>query len=146
MIPGFQRLFVPDKLPGLNEIINLRGAGRGFSNPWATEKEKLHGLVKSLAEIQGLKPFGPSYWTYLFIEKNKQRDKRNIAGGATKVIDDALVEAGYIKNDGWSEVLDYRDYFYVATSGSPEEALLGAHLFLGPRLLEKSECLMEVCR
>lgn len=112
MLP--QRLWVPGPLPGLNELINSRGAASRYANPWATAKKKWHSTVGLLARHQGLKPFGPCCWTYLFVEKTRQRDKMNIASAATKLIEDSLKENGYIPNDGWDEVLDYRHHFIVS--------------------------------
>jgi Holliday junction resolvase RusA-like endonuclease len=57
----------------------------------------------------------PQEKVYLKIDwycKNKRKDTDNIAVGK-KFILDGMVEAGVIKNDGWKEVLGFRDSFYV---------------------------------
>lgn len=49
---------------------------------------------------------------YRFYEKNHRRDLDNISGFAHKVINDALVEARTIKDDGWKHIRGYTDEFY----------------------------------
>lgn len=51
--------------------------------------------------------------TYRFFEKNRKRDLDNISGFAHKVINDALVNAGTIKDDGWKYIRGYMDEFYI---------------------------------
>ena len=55
---------------------------------------------------------GPVFMEYTWIEKNKRRDKDNIAFGR-KFIQDALVKAGYLKDDGWDEIVGFSDSFRV---------------------------------
>jgi hypothetical protein len=130
-----QHLWIPQTLPGLNEALNKRGAGKGFSNPWATMKAKLEDTIGLFCRHQQLKPFAAAHWTYLFNCPSRAMDKRNRSSAAAKVIEDALKENGYIPNDGWDQVLDYRDHFRVCQP-------VGVHLFLHPtRVLSFDECL-----
>lgn len=50
---------------------------------------------------------------YRFYEKDRRRDRDNIASFAHKVIQDAMVEVGMIPNDGWSEIRGFEDHFEV---------------------------------
>lgn len=50
---------------------------------------------------------------YRFYEPNKRRDKDNVAAFAMKVIQDALVKEGVIKNDGWKEIDSFECLFDV---------------------------------
>lgn len=50
---------------------------------------------------------------YRFYEPNKRRDLDNVSGFFHKVCQDALVEAGILKNDGWNEIKGYTDEFFV---------------------------------
>lgn len=51
--------------------------------------------------------------TYRWYEPNRKRDKDNIAAVGRKIIQDALVEAGVIRNDGWNDIRGFSDEFYV---------------------------------
>lgn len=42
-----------------------------------------------------------------------RRDKDNISAFGRKVIQDALVKAGYLLNDGWDNIEGFEDHFYV---------------------------------
>ena len=49
---------------------------------------------------------------YLWVEKNKRRDKDNIAF-AKKFIQDALVKEKVLENDGWAQIESWTDAFTV---------------------------------
>lgn len=99
-------------LPGLNEFIaeNRRNYHAG-----AKLKKEAQYLAATAAR-KGLKKWrasGPVWMLYKWFEPNKKRDKDNIAAGGRKIIQDALVEAGYIRNDGWNEIKGFADEFYI---------------------------------
>lgn len=50
---------------------------------------------------------------YRFYEKNKKRDLDNISSFAHKVVQDALVRVGTLSNDGWNNIVGYKDFFYI---------------------------------
>ena len=50
---------------------------------------------------------------YTWYEPNRKRDNDNIAAGGRKIIQDALVSCGYIKNDGWHDSVGFSDSFRV---------------------------------
>lgn len=50
---------------------------------------------------------------YCWYEKNRRRDLDNISSFGRKVIQDALVKSGVLKNDGWKEIISFSDEFYV---------------------------------
>lgn len=51
--------------------------------------------------------------SYVWYEPNKKRDKDNIAF-AKKFIQDALVELGVLKNDGWANIVGFTDEFKIS--------------------------------
>ena len=61
----------------------------------------------SLADLQN-----PSSLGYTWIEPNRRRDKDNIAF-AKKFIQDSLVHAGVLQNDGWKHIEHFTDDFAV---------------------------------
>lgn len=100
------------QLPGLNEFID---ANRRNYHAGAKLKKEAQFLVVTAAR-KGLKrwrPAGPVWMTYRWFEPNQRRDKDNISAGGRKIIQDALVEAGVLKNDGWREIRGFTDEFYI---------------------------------
>lgn len=55
----------------------------------------------------------PVYMIYRWYEKDRRRDKDNICAFGRKVIQDALVKARYLSNDGWKNIAGFEDWFYV---------------------------------
>lgn len=51
--------------------------------------------------------------TYTWYEKDRRRDLDNISSFGRKVIQDALVKAGVLRNDGWKEIRGFSDRFAV---------------------------------
>jgi hypothetical protein len=103
-----QVLWIPGVLPGLNEIIRLNRANKYAA---AESKRNLTQSIGLLAKTQ-LKPCEAIFLEFTWVEKNKRRDPDNVAAGK-KFILDAFVEAGILKNDGWREVLGWKDVFEV---------------------------------
>ena len=66
----------------------------------------------------------PVELTFHFFEKDRRRDKDNISGYAHKVIQDSLVKAKVLKNDGWNEIESYKDYFSVDSKRPRVEVML----------------------
>ena len=50
---------------------------------------------------------------FSWYEPNRKRDLDNISSFGRKVIQDALVDCGVLKNDGWKYVKGFIDEFYV---------------------------------
>lgn len=105
-----QRMTIPGRLPGLNEYTR---ACRAHPMAGAKMKREAQDAVLWCARAARLRPHGgPVRVRYQFFEAPARkgarlRDKSNIASFAVKVIEDALVEAGLIPDDGWDEVADY---------------------------------------
>ena len=50
---------------------------------------------------------------YHWIEKDTRRDLDNISSFGRKVIQDALVKEGILRNDGWKDISGFSDSFGV---------------------------------
>ena len=50
---------------------------------------------------------------YRFFEPDKRRDKDNVFGYASKIIQDALVNLKVIDNDGWKQIENFTHDFFV---------------------------------
>lgn len=100
---------IPGTLPSLNDYVNACRANKRLGAKMSNDAHILckYGMLK----LAGKKL--PGVWiTFRWIEKNRRRDKDNIAF-AKKFILDAMQEMDIIENDGWNEIHDFRDIFSV---------------------------------
>lgn len=106
------KLVIYGTLPGLNDFID---ANRRNYHAGAKLKKEAQYVVEVSARksLKRWKATGPVFMHYVWFEPNKKRDKDNISGGGRKIIQDALVSAGYLKNDGWSDIIGFSDEFQV---------------------------------
>lgn len=106
------KLTIWGTLPGLNEFID---ANRRNYHAGAKLKKEAQYLVELSAKkcLKRWKPAGPVFMRYVWFEPSKRRDKDNIAAGGRKIIQDALVESGYLKNDGWNDIVGFSDEFRI---------------------------------
>lgn len=106
------KLTIRGTLPGLNDFID---ANRRNYHAGAKLKKEAQYLVELSAKhcLKRWKATGPVFMHYVWFEPNKRRDKDNISGGGRKIIQDALVSAGYLKNDGWLDIIGFSDEFRV---------------------------------
>ena len=105
-------LVIPGRFEGLNEYIAAMNADRHKGNKL---KGRRTGEVAwhARSQLRGWRPKGPVRLEYLFAEPNRRRDKDNIAGFAHKVVQDGLVQARVLQNDGWGDVDGFADRFVV---------------------------------
>jgi len=108
---------IPGTLPGLNEYINAERGNRYQAAKLRRQTEEMivmciweqmPGLVSQyVVEISE-----PVHIEYHWYEPNRRRDKDNIAF-AKKFVQDALVKAGVLANDGWQEIVSFADRFGI---------------------------------
>lgn len=112
-------LWIAGRLPGLNELVAARmirgravnARGKRWSK-YSDIKRQCEERIALAAQSQRFVPQG-KHFNYLCVEPNQRRDPSNISAGAVKMIEDALVKAGLLGNDGWSHVEgDTRYYHY----------------------------------
>lgn len=106
------KLTIWGTLPGMNDFI---GENRRNYHAGAKLKKEAQFLVVTAARkcLKKWKPSGPVWMSYRWYEPNRKRDKDNIAAGGRKIIQDALVEAGYLRNDGWNDIKGFSDEFFI---------------------------------
>lgn len=109
-----QQLTIPGTLPDLNEMIAAAKVRRGNWCKYNDLKDHWTGVVAIYAHLQKLQPIPGAHFRFEWHRKNKRIDPDNISAGAKFVLD-ALVKAGIIENDGWSEVLSITHTFTKAT-------------------------------
>lgn len=123
MICPHPRLWIPGRLPGINDIIKDKGATYGGGrSAWTNKKAKVEATIRQLADSQAFPDVGGGHFVYLFREQDKRRDPSNFTAGARKVIEDALQQdrAGKgsfwrprLDGDGWKHVLSFQDFWMV---------------------------------
>lgn len=107
-----QVLTIPGRLPGLNEYTDTCR-----TNPRAGAKMKRDAqetvMWHILSQLRRVRFERPVFLLYRYYEKDKRRDKDNVSGFAHKVIQDALVAAGTLEDDGWKHVTGSLDQYDV---------------------------------
>lgn len=104
-------LKIPGRLPGLNDYIAAERANRYKGAKMKTDNEKI--IMCAIRQcIRNVRIEKPVFMEYTWVEKNRRRDKDNITFGR-KFIQDALKNAGVLKDDGWNEVVGFSDRFEV---------------------------------
>lgn len=106
------RLVIQGRLPGLNEYTRecRMNAYAGAKMKKDAQKVVCFFILQQLRKVRIEKPVELAYTWY---ERNERRDHDNVSGFGHKVIQDALVEAGTLKDDGWHEIIGYSDTFKI---------------------------------
>lgn len=115
--------FVPGKVPSLNELLDAKGGVfekkrliimRHLPKKGNARDASFHAYnnIKQEWKRRTVEALGAPfvrvkacYFGYLVVEQEKRRDPSNICSSAIKFIEDGLVEAGAMPDDGWSNVL-----------------------------------------
>ncbi len=103
-----QKLMIPGKLPGMNEIIDsskncVYNAGKRKFYQYSKDKKHFQEKIADLAFAQGLKPMQRVRVTVTFRERRIARDPDNIQAGI-KFILDGLVQARILPDDNFAVV------------------------------------------
>lgn len=106
------KLIIPSRLDCLNDYI---AAERTNRHKGAKMKADNGNIVSAYIrqQLKGVKIEKPVEMHYTWYEPNKRRDKDNISSFGRKVIQDALVQCGVLKDDGWKHVAGFSDRFEV---------------------------------
>ena len=106
-----RKFVVNGRLPNLNEYTRACRSNAYAGNTMKKQAEE-KVILSILRDIGRWKTSNMVYISFLWIEQNTRRDLDNIAF-AKKFILDALVKSGTIKNDGWKNILGFKDDFAV---------------------------------
>lgn len=99
-------------MPSLNEYLAETGRNPKAGGKIKKEYKQLALQYMRLSEFRFWEANGPIIIHYVFYEPNKKRDHDNVFAFASKCIQDALQEGGFIKNDGWADILNFTHDFY----------------------------------
>lgn len=104
------KITIKGKLPSANEYIAAcRNSKFGANNV----KHKVENDIRIQIAAQSVRQIiKPVILHFTWFEANRKRDLDNIAF-SKKFIQDALVRAGILENDGWRQVKGFTDNFIV---------------------------------
>ena len=114
-IPGSMsdcRLVIKGRLPGLNEYTAACRTNPHSGNEMKRQAQELV-MWHILSQIRGRRFTKPVFMLFTFYERDRRRDRDNVSSFARKVIQDALVKCGTLRDDGWDYVTGYLDRFEV---------------------------------
>ncbi len=105
-------LTIPGTLNNLNDYITAERTNRHKGARMKASNESI--VVAAVWQcMRGIRIDKPVFMEYTWVEKNRRRDLDNISSFGRKVIQDALVAAGVLKDDGWKYVVGFSDRFQV---------------------------------
>ncbi len=105
-------LTIPGTLNNLNDYIAAERIHRQKGAKMKADNEYIV-IVAIMQCMRGVKVEKPVFMEYNWIEPSRRRDKDNVSSFGRKVIQDALVRAGVLKNDGWKNIVGFSDRFEV---------------------------------
>ena len=101
-----QAFMIPGRLAGLNDFVAAANSNRHKYNAL---KRAEQDRVILFCRTSGIKPVDkPVNIVITCYEPNMKRDKSNVRSGAEKIIEDALQDAGIIRNDNWAGIAETR--------------------------------------
>lgn len=105
-----QRLRIPSQMPNLNAIIDAKATryGKKGASAYSKMKAEWTGVIGLLARSQRFECKSGGHFTYIFHERKRNRDPDNIVSGGVKLVQDGLVAAKLLENDGWEHVKGIR--------------------------------------
>lgn len=115
------KLTIQGSLPGLNDYIHALSLNRYAGGRLKKDTDEIISseiMVQKLPYIQE-----PVYLIFRWYEKNKKRDKDNIAS-AKKFICDALKKSHVIGNDTWNLISGFSDEFYLDKDNPRVEVII----------------------
>lgn len=116
-------LNIPGRLDNLNDFIRADKASRYKGGNLKRKNEDIVTLYIR-KQLRGVKISKTVFMEYTWVEKDKRRDLDNISSFGRKVIQDALVSCGVLKNDGWDQISGFTDTFRVDKKESHIEVLI----------------------
>lgn len=116
-------LTIPGTLPNLNDYIAAERANRHKGAKMKADSGNIVAMAIRRC-LRGARIDKPVEMHYFWYEPNKRRDKDNVSSFGRKVIQDALVQCGVLKDDGWKHVAGFSDRFEVDKNKPRIEVLI----------------------
>lgn len=106
------KLVIPGTLPNLNDYIEALDRNRHKGAILKKQTERVIMLCAK-SQLRGVSFKVPVVMRYSWYEPTRRRDKDNVSAFGRKCIQDALIQAGVLENDGWNEIDSFFDRFFV---------------------------------
>jgi hypothetical protein len=156
-LPVIHNVFwVPGKVPSLNDLLDAKGTRQPIIRSIIMRQRPAKGnrrggefdlyndikqdwKQRTIAAIGA--PFvrvQSAYFGYLVVEAERRRDPSNICSAAIKFIEDGIVEAGVMPNDGWDQVLGIRTHWIHRVGCEP-----GVFVVMSDRALPETELIIR---
>lgn len=116
-------LTISGTLNNLNDYISAERTNRHKGAKMKASNGDIVAVAISRC-MKGVKIEKPVFMEYLWVEPNRRRDLDNISSFGRKVIQDALVDTGVLKDDGWKYVVGFSDKFDVDKKNPRIEVLI----------------------
>lgn len=116
-------LTIPGTLPNLNDYIAAERTNRHKGAKMKADSGNIVAVAIRQC-MRGVRIKKPVFMEYTWIEPSRRRDKDNISSFGRKVIQDALVQCGVLKDDGWRNVVGFSDRFEVDKKNPRIEVLI----------------------
>ncbi len=105
------KIVIPFALPGLNDLIEAERQHRQKAAKFKREHQRAVELCIRSQLRRSLRE--PVVMHYLWVERDRRRDKDNVSSFGRKIIQDALVAVHALQNDGWANIEGFTDAFAV---------------------------------
>ena len=119
------KIVIPGQMPNLNDYLSAeRQKFKTYTGKTNTKGNELkqkwtdYTIIYIRKSVRGLKIEKPVKLHYKFYEPNMKRDMDNVASFAMKIIQDSLVKAKVLKNDGWRWIKGFECEFAVDAESS----------------------------
>jgi Endodeoxyribonuclease RusA. len=103
---------IEGRLDNLNDYIRAMNYNRYKGNALKKNNQVICNAY-IMQQLRGVRIEKPVTLHFRWYEPSKSRDLDNISSFGRKVIQDALVECGVLKNDGWSCITGFTDTFHI---------------------------------
>ena len=111
--PEGLQIFLPIRLPALNDMLASRGTKKGKFNKYDIEKGEIESFILFSLNKFKLPKFQKCKIGFTWIEPDRRRDIDNISAGK-KYILDSLVALGVLKDDSWKYVRGFLPEIFEA--------------------------------
>lgn len=117
------KLVIHGRLPGYNELLAAANSDRHIGNQLKQQAQNAV-MWHIRQQLRGVHISKPVILHYAYWEPNRKRDRDNVSGGAHKIVQDALVKMGVLKNDGWRYVLGSTDLDWDVDANDPRVVVM----------------------
>lgn len=144
----YNKFFFEGKIPSLNELVDFKASVSPMKRTWLVHSGKKPGTyrfnkynqvkqdwskkVETVVAQEGFETVEACYFTYIVVEKTRKRDPSNICSSSAKLIEDGLIKAGVIPNDGWNNVLGICNYWVHEPKGTAGVLVLMTDVVIMP--------------